>query len=263
MRIAWIGGTHPRHLFYINAIHRQFPLAGAIVDQRENLVPQPPPGIADPDRRNFVRHFAARASAEERYFGQQALPDCARLAVTPEELNGPASAEFLRSLQVDLVLVFGSGLVKPPLVDCLPEHTINLHLGLSPRYRGAATLFWPFYFLEPPYAGTTFHYIVAEPDAGEIIHQVVPELQPEDGIHDVGCKAVVASAEAALRLLEVFERDKGWKRHRQRASGKNFLASDFKPEHLRVIYDVYDDRMVREYLEGRLISKQPTLVRQF
>jgi methionyl-tRNA formyltransferase len=262
MRVAWIGGTHPRHLYYINAVHRRFPLVGALVDQRENLIPQPPDGIAEHDRQNFVRHFATRAEAEERYFGPQSLPECDTRRVTPEEMNGPASAEFLRRLRPDVVLVFGSGLVKPPLADSLPEHTINLHLGLSPRYRGAATLFWPFYFLEPPYAGTTFHYIVAEPDAGEIIHQVVPDLAPEDGIHDVACKAVVASAGAAVTLLKVFERDGAWKRHRQRATGKNFLASDFKPEHLRVIYDVYQDGMVREFFEGRLASKVPTLFRQ-
>jgi len=117
--------------------------------------------------------------------------------------------------------------------------------------------------MEPTYAGTTFHYIVAEPDAGEIIHQVVPPLDPKDGIHDVACKAVIQSTQDAVQLLEIYQSAGSWKRHKQRSTGKNFLSSDFKPEHLRVIYNVFDDDMVRRYLEGKLISKQPQLFRQF
>lgn len=263
MKVLWIGGDHPRHLFYINTVHRLFPLGGAIVEHRENLIPRPDPRLAPQDRDNFVRHFSSRAAAEERFFGQQMLPDCPTHIVDRDGLNTEASVEFLRSIDPDVVLIFGSGLVKDPLYSSLPAQTINLHLGLSPRYRGAATLFWPFYFMEPPYAGTTFHYIVAEPDAGDVVHQVVPELDAGDGIHDVACKAVVASAQAALDLLQIVDEKGRWGRHSQRGTGRNFLASDFKPEHLRLIYGVFNDDMVRHYLEGRLASKIPKLTRQF
>lgn len=263
MRILWIGGSHPRHLYYINAVAAEFPLAGALIETRENLVPQPPARLPESDRLNFVRHFENRAQAEGRYFGDPSYPDCAQLETDSEELNSERSVEFIRSVDPDLVLIFGSGLVKDPLYSALPRHAINLHLGLSPRYRGAATLFWPFYFLEPPYAGTTFHYIITEPDAGDVIHQVTPELAADDGIHDVACKAVVDSAAEAVELVRILNRQGAWQIHQQRGTGKNFLASDFKAEHLRMIYDVYNDDLVRHYLEGNLPSKKPTLFRQF
>ena len=263
MKLFWIGGSHPRHLFYINTIARQFPLAGAIIERRENLLPQPPEGLAEMDRQNFIRHFANREKAEEKYFGVQSYPDCPRHEVTHDGLNTTASVEFVGKIQPDLVLVFGSGMVRDPLFSALPKHTVNLHLGLSPRYRGAATLFWPFYFMEPTYAGSTFHYILSEPDAGEIIHQVVPGLHPEDGIHDVACKVVVQSAQDAISLLEIFDQKGGWVTRQQKATGKNFLASDFVPEHLRVIYNVFNDDMVRQHLDGRLKCRQPSPYRQF
>jgi folate-dependent phosphoribosylglycinamide formyltransferase PurN len=263
VKVLWIGGDHPRHLFYINTVHRVFPLSGAIVEHRENLIPQPDPGLATHDRDNFVRHFSNRATAEGRFFGKQSAPECPTHVVDRGELNTEASVEFLRSIDPDVVLIFGSGLVKDPLYSSLPSQTINLHLGISPRYRGAATLFWPFYFMEPPYAGTTFHYIVAEPDAGDVVHQVVPRLDADDGIHDVACKAVADSAQAAVELLRIVDEKGRWERYAQRGTGRNFLASDFKPEHLRVIYNVFDDDMVRHYLDGRLASKIPKLTRQF
>ncbi len=263
MKLFWIGGSHPRHLYYINTIAQRYPLAGALVEMREHLLPQPPDGLSEIDRQNFLWHFGNREKAERKYFGDQPFPDCPLLKVTHEALNSQQSVDFVRSIKPDLVLVFGSGMIREPLFSALPRHTVNLHLGLSPRYRGAATLFWPFYFMEPTYAGSTFHYIVSEPDAGEIIHQVLPELHPDDGIHDVACKVVVQSAHEALQLLEIFEAKGGWVTRPQKATGKNFLASDFKPEHLRVIYNLFDDDMVRQYLEGKLPCKQPQPYRQF
>ena len=34
VRLVWIGGTHPRHLHYIQAVQAAFPLSGAIVERR-------------------------------------------------------------------------------------------------------------------------------------------------------------------------------------------------------------------------------------
>ena len=73
MRILTIGGNHPRHLFYVNAIRERFPIAGSIIEVRENLLPQAPDGLEEGDRDNFVRHFRNRAMAEEKYFGEQSL----------------------------------------------------------------------------------------------------------------------------------------------------------------------------------------------
>ncbi|MFH2104558.1 MAG: formyltransferase family protein [Chloroflexota bacterium] len=263
MKLFWIGGSHPRHLYYINTIAKEYPLAGAIVEIRENLMPQPPDGLEGMDRENFIRHFSNREKAEEHYFGKQSFPDCPMHKVSHDALNTQSSIEFLDSVNPDIVLIFGSGMVRDPLFSALPKHAVNLHLGLSPRYRGSATLFWPFYFMEPPCAGSTFHYIVSEPDAGEIIHQVVPGLHMDDGIHDVACKVVVQSAQDAIALLGIFDTKGGWVTRKQKATGKNFLASDFIPEHLRVIYNVFNDDMVREYLSGHLHCKTPTPYRQF
>ena len=263
MKILWIGGNHPRHLYYFNRINRVFPLSAGIAECRESMIPKPPEHLQELDRLNFIRHFKNRDEAEERYFGSQDVPDCPVFEVNEDNLNSEKSVEFVKKVKPDVVLIFGCGLIKDPLYSELPNNSINLHLGVSPRYRGAATLFWPFYFMEPCYAGTTFHYIISEPDAGDIVHQVVPELDPEDGIHDVACKAVIQSAEDAVKLIEILDTEKKWKRYRQKGTGKNFLNSDFKAEHLRVIYNVFDDDMVKQYLEGRLQSKKPKLVRQF
>jgi methionyl-tRNA formyltransferase len=262
LRVLFIGGSHRRHAYFLRTIAQHATVAGAIIEQREESIPRPPAGIAEGDRSNFVRHFEKRDEAERRYFTDASLPDVPVHVATAATLNSDAAAVFARSLRADVALVFGSHLIRDPLFSALPRHTLNLHLGLSPRYRGAATLFWPFYFMEPTWAGATFHYLVAEPDAGAMVHQVVPGLHSDDGIHDVAGKTVVASASAATALLDVLARTGEWTVYQQRGSGKNFLDADFRAEHLRVNYDMFGDRMAAHVIDGRLQARLPRLVSQ-
>jgi len=88
-------------------------------------------------------------------------------------------------------------------------------------------------------------------------------IQKEDGIHDVACKIVVESAEQMVVLLNIFARQGYWQVHQQRSTGKNFLNGDFRPVHLRVIYDLFNDDMVKQYLGGDSHCETPMLIRQF
>lgn len=263
MKILWIGGNHSRHLYFINKIQTVFEISGAIIQNRENVIPQPPKDIEEIDKNFFIKHFSNRYLTEKKFFANPNLPNCKTKIVTSDTLNSQESVDFVKSINPDVVLIFGSDLIKEPLLSILPKQTLNLHLGISPRYRGAATLFWPFYFLEPNYAGSTFHYIISEPDAGDIVHQCIPKLDSSDGIHDVASKTVITSANDAIKLLDILEKGGQWIRNKQKGTGKNFLSGDFKPEHLRLIYGTFNDDIVNHYLQKKLNPKSPNLVRQF
>ena len=290
-KILFIGGTHPRHLYYANKIHERYPLAGAVLQDRGSLLPHKQRKgsfkVMGNDDLLWIQHFGNRAEAEIKYFGYQEFPDTEVHLISKHGLEfGEVAIGMVKGINPDIVLIFGCGMIKGELAKALPELTINLHLGLSPRYRGAATLFWPFYFLEPQWAGCTFHKIVDEPDAGDILHQCVPELERGDKIHDVACKAVGKATFEMIELLGMYTlyasyRDTGgyivldatswwdsgpprpWEFHPQRTTGKNFLSRDFQPSHLRMIYETYNDDIVDQYLDGNLKQHKPKLVRQF
>jgi len=263
LEILCISGNHRRHLYYLNEIAKKFDVKGSIIQKREKTNPEPPKNISKKNRENFIFHFKKRDEKEIQYFGKQEYPNHDILEVLPEQLNSIKSIEFLKRKNPNVVLIFGSDLIKDPLYNQLPKNSINLHLGLSPRYRGAAGLFWPFYFLEPNLAGSTFHHIISEPDAGEIIHQSLPTLQEQDGIHDVACKTVISSTQDMCKLLKIKQEKGSWKRFDQKGTGKNFLESDFRPEHLQLIYDLFNDQIVKEYLEGKISSKKMNIIKQF
>jgi hypothetical protein len=120
-------------------------------------------------------------------------------------------------------------------------------------------LFWPFYFLQPQFAGATFHQILPEADAGEILHQTVPALSSGDGIHDVGAKTVIEARKDFGKLLKGYAKC-GWIFEKQKSSGRLFLMRDFQAAHLRTIYNTYDNDIVDCYLTGQLEGRKPSLV---
>ncbi|MBF0143493.1 MAG: hypothetical protein HQL59_08545 [Magnetococcales bacterium] len=264
MRLFLISGTHSRHLFLLRPLLQEFEVTGVLVMGRESLTPVPPQGIPARDRDNFIRHFGLRAEVEQRVFGDleaaQVFASVPSLMVAPEALNTSESARFVADHPADVAVIFGPDLIFPPLYDALPEHKWNVHLGLSPWYRGSATLFWPFFNMEPQYAGATIHQIIAEPDAGAVLHQCVPPCIPGDGLHDVGSRCVVTAAVAVQQLLRLLVRQGSLAEARQRSSGRLYLSSQFRPEHLRVNYDLFNDRMVDALLAGDLRPRPPRLM---
>jgi methionyl-tRNA formyltransferase len=266
MRVLIFSGSHPRHTYVHQEVLRSGAECAAVVMERESLVPQPPNNIHDRDADNFIRHFKERDIVERSIFGtavpQDIFCNIPTFYCKPEMLNSNETINFVMEFDPELVVIFGVDIIKDPLLSMLPKDKMNLHLGLSPWYRGSATLFWPFYFMQPQYVGVTFHQIVPEADAGDIVHQSVPELINGDGIHDVSARAVIQARIDLSKLLDVYMRDRRWVMSSQHSSGRLFLTKDFEPHHLRVIYDLFDNDIVDHYLSGSTLGNLPKLIRQ-
>lgn len=231
---------------------------------REPIKVSPPLGILDSDRKLFIHHFKTRAEIEEENFPIQKVVESTNnselLNLSSLELNSQIAADFVRKFSPDICIIFGTELIKDPLLNLLPNNTFNLHLGLSPWYRGAATLFWPFYMLQPQFAGITIHKIIDKPDAGKIYHQEVPNLLLGQGIHDVAVAAVKASIKPLNQLISLIENDPRVEGIEPNSSGRLWREKDFTPAHLRVIYEQFNNDIVDKFLSGELGEQLPKLL---
>lgn len=264
MRVLLFSGSHSRHLFVLAKLLKLDASFRVVVMERESVMPLPPENITKHDLANFSRHFEKRFEIETGAFGEL-KHDSVYLGIDkyvcqPHELNSNATVEFVKKEPADVCIVFGSDLIKGELLESLPKLSINFHLGLSPWYRGSATLFWPFMFMEPQCAGITIHKIVSAADAGEVLHQSVPTLKKGMGIHDVGLATVLKGSIDLVQTLNNLINGVDLKFTAQQTMGRLFLTRDFEPHHLRTNYDLFNDQMVDEYLSGNLGSKQPKLI---
>lgn len=267
MKLVLFSGTHPRHLFVNREVAKLFDDVLIFVMQREALITSPPIGVSKHDENLFNLHFNRRNEVESRIYGQldwkSEFKGKKVRFLDPTGLNSIDTVKILKEFGADIAFIFGVNIIKNPVLECLPKDKVNLHLGLSPWYKGGATLYWPFYHLQPQFAGVTFHQITERPDAGEIIHQSVPILSSRDGIHDVGAKCVINAAADAVKLISKWHIDRSFKGEVQKTTGRVWRSCDFHPSQLRVIYDLFDDSIVDAYLQGELDQTLPRIISAF
>lgn len=266
MNIVVICGSHPRHIYVLNRLIETGLVVGIVLMKRESMIEPPLHNLSAHMKYLYERHFNLRAKMENSYFGNGDFSKISRsvpaIEVLSEKLNGNAVVEFIKKRNADCIFSYGPDLIHDNILSMVNYNAFNLHGGLSPWYKGAATMFWPFYFLEPNYVGTTLHYITRKIDAGNIVHQTVPELEKGDCMHEVACKAIVAASEDVCKVFTNMSHGKEYTGVEQKRNGKLFLNKDWRPEHLKLIYDVYEDRIVDMYLNKEInVGNEPKLIK--
>ncbi len=268
MKVIIICGDHPRNYCFLEYL-KQIPevqILRLFLFKRENIMPNPPSDLDLSLKKLWNLHFEKRREAENKRFkfeltGNFEEQNIISISNIKELLK---HQDLLKKINPDICIISGIPILENKILSILPKFTINLHLGLIPYYKGAITMFWPFLFLEPTMAGTTFHIINNKLDTGEILHNNVPKLEKNDGIHDVASKAVVeASKDIHLVIKHLDYRIKNKiEPHYDNSlisKGKLFYKSDWKPSMLKIIYETFEDKIVDLYLNKNIFSKKPEL----
>ena len=248
MRAIVLTSSMRRHAFVANTLADQVDVAGV---WREEKSFQPLRyAESDEDETVIARHFAARDASEAEYFAGHDAVHAPVHPVGPGGCNEPREIDAMRRLRPDVVLVFGTGMLGQALIDAFPAAMINIHLGLSPFYRGAGTNFWPLVNGEPEYCGATIHFIDAGIDTGPIIAHVRPGIQRGDGPHDIGNKTIVAAAQALAAAARAHTASP-LSGVSQAGDGRLYHRKDFSAAAVRRLYANFASGMIDDYLEHR------------
>jgi methionyl-tRNA formyltransferase len=252
MRAILLTSTFQRHLFVANALAGRCDLVG-VWQEVKSFEPQRYANTAD-DAAVIESHFAARDASEARSFAADTSLRLARGAVQrtlpPGSCNDPSEVARMAATHPDVMLVFGTGILREPLLSEFEGRIINLHLGLSPYYRGAGTNFWPLVNREPQYVGATIHYLDAGIDTGPILAHARPPIEPGDGPHEVGNKTIVAAVEALLRAAGAHAIGAA-RAVPQWNGGRLYQRKDFSADAVRTLYRNFESGMIDEYLANR------------
>jgi methionyl-tRNA formyltransferase len=165
------------------------------------------------------------------------------------ELNSARTAAGLEEAAPDVVVVYGTNLIREPLLSRWAGRMVNLHLGLSPYYRGTGTNFYPLLNEEPEYVGATIHLIDPGIDSGPILRHACPEIVADDRPHTIGCKAIQAAVCALVDVLRHFDAARAravpqW----QPAHARLYRRKDYHPRQVVELYRKLDEGLIPRYL---------------
>jgi hypothetical protein len=248
MRAIVLTSTMRRHCFVANAVTAGMEVA--CVWQEEKAFKPLAYAATVAEETVIRRHFDARDASEEAYFAAHNEVQAPARRLPPGGCNLPGELAAMQQAHPDVVLVFGTGLLKAPLIDAFDGRIINIHLGLSPYYRGAGTNFWPLVNGEPEYCGATIHFLDRGVDSGPIILHVRPDIRRGDGPHDIGNKTIVAAAEALVRAARAHV-ESPVHGVTQGPEGRVYKRADFTAAAVERLYANVAGGMIDDYLAAR------------
>lgn len=283
IKVVYFTGSCPRHGYIARQLWEQGILVGIIQEQRLDFSPEAPTDLSGHMLHLWQHHFDQRQIMENRFFGnsweeleaeilhhsatminnnQNIIADSGAnagnkalpiLKISSNATNSPEVVRFLQYFNPDFVISYGCHFINAATQQAVPNTTFwNIHGGLSPYYRGVTTHFWPSYFLEPQMTGLTLHYAQSRLDGGDILMQTVYTPHAEDTLHAVACRTVLDGGKQIATTLANLPENTIPEGSSQKTSGRLFVVSDWRPEHLRLIYDFYDDAIASEIVKGNL-----------
>ena len=116
------------------------------------------------------------------------------------DINADSVVERIRELKPDIILVYGTSLVKTKVIENVPL-VLNLHGGLSPYYRGSYCTEWALLNRDPENIGYTIHQLSDKIDGGGILTQWRVSILGDDTANRINMKLIKEGTQDMIRVL--------------------------------------------------------------
>lgn len=117
-------------------------------------------------------------------------------------VNAPETPALLRELAPDVIVVNGTRIIGERTLRALDVPFINMHAGITPRYRGVHGGYWALVEGRADLVGTTVHRVDLGIDTGPVIAQATFEPSPDDSFPTYPLRHVAAGIAPLLDAVE-------------------------------------------------------------
>ncbi|MEK9186633.1 MAG: formyltransferase family protein, partial [Patescibacteria group bacterium] len=249
--IILITSNQGRHHMAADYLKRNFNLLGVVSESRRVLksgdTPEEDKVIKDYDREC--------AEKEQEYFGyatQFPLPEEKILRIDYGTCGDPKILEWIQKLNPRYVVLFSASVVKGAILSVYKGKIINLHLGLTPYYRGWANAFWPLVNSEPECLGATIHLVTEKLDSGDVLGQSRPEnVNKDDGPRDISNKNVISGFELLIRCIRGYDEGVIVPQTQRFDAGKFYKQKDYNGAAILKLKENFINGMLKNYLENK------------
>ena len=97
-----------------------------------------------------------------------------------DSVNDEACKILLQQLQPDIIIVNGTRIISKKILQSSNAVFINMHVGITPRYRGSHGGYWALQNNDIANFGTTLHLVDTGVDTGAVIRNVFTQPGKQD-----------------------------------------------------------------------------------
>lgn len=116
-------------------------------------------------------------------------------------VNDEICKQLLQQIQPDFVLVNGTRIISKKILECTKAVFINMHVGITPWYRGSHGGYWALYNNDIENFGTTIHLVDTGVDTGAVLQQAFIKPAKEDNFTTYPILQVAAGISALKEVL--------------------------------------------------------------
>lgn len=95
-------------------------------------------------------------------------------------VNDEACLNKIQSINPDIIIVNGTRIISKKILQSTNAIFVNMHVGITPKYRGSHGGYWAIHNNDAEHFGTTIHLIDAGVDSGAVIRQVFIKPDKQD-----------------------------------------------------------------------------------
>jgi methionyl-tRNA formyltransferase len=145
-------------------------------------------------------------------------------------INDEGCIKFVASLKPDVIVTFGTGIIRKPLIRLCPNGFVNLHGGDPEYYRGLDTHMWAIYHREFEQLIVTLHRLNPSLDGGEIIQRTQIRLDKNSKITKLRADNSKLCVQLTLSALLTFNQLGSLMSKPQQRKGRyySFMPADLK-----------------------------------
>ena len=181
MKITLLTSNKKRHLYLINMLSKCCKELN-VIQECDTIFPGKIKGNYKTSTL-LSDYFDKVYKAENKFFPKTYIDSSSKIkimSVVFGDLNKFRLKKISNFLKSDLYIVFGSSYIKGKLADFLiKKKAINIHMGVSPYYRGTDCNFWAIYDGNPHLVGATVHLLSKGLDNGPILFHCMSNLKKE------------------------------------------------------------------------------------
>ena len=139
--------------------------------------------------------------------------------------NDDECISYIRKIQPDIIVSFGTGLLRSEVYQESRVCSLNVHRGYITEYRGLDSDLWALYNKEFDKIGVTIHYLNERLDAGGIVNQETINIDEKFEVFHIRYMTTLLATDMMKRILiDVSKTDLPPKSTSQKILGKYYSA---------------------------------------
>lgn len=203
------------------------------------------------------KYFQRVEDAQNKFFQEQNLENLKNtniIQIPSGSINNLSMKSLEKYLKSDIYLVFGSSYIKGDLINFLVKNkTINIHMGVSPYYRGTDCNFWALYDGNPHLVGSTIHYLSKGLDSGPMLYHALSYIKDDPFEYTMSAvKAAFVSVVNRIKDGSIFkikpqEQNKNSEiRYSQKKEFNEKIVMEFFNKKIDLNYKNFDNSLLKD-----------------